>query len=523
MQKKRLTQEIVYIIFMVIAGIFIFMWYTGQNRDRILERNKTYAADSARQTKLQIDETLNNALSRIKTYAYFLGGSLSEPEITQEMLKEIEENSLFDAVMFTDVNGIDHATDGRTHDISKRPFFQSGMQGESDSIVLFDSHFFDETMVCFYTPVYYNGEVIGVLRGTYMAERYLQNMLAVTYFGEPADVYLCDSDGSIIASSDGEAHSGNLIDMLTETGVIDDGTAVKVRDVFADGGEGTFICDSDSKTDNICAIYLEDNDFVLVQTFPKAVTQSMIQAENMVGVRLEAMLIGLFVVYIIVLIIRLGREKKELERENREMGYIIGGVNTLFSRFSMIDLEEDTYRYLAGTKPESPTLAVSGAYPDLRDQLCRRMIDEDARQKFAEEIRRESIIASLEKQNDLRFECHVMRDGAPAWEHINIICLERNEGRASKVLLIRQVITEVKENELRIQRKMSLANRKERQYRIAITANSFCAFEFNLTQDLIENDILRDMDGGQISLLERVGLKGYGGKQKPWNSDWRLI
>ena len=53
----------------------------------------------------------------------------------------------------------------------------------------------------------------------------------------------------------------------------------------------------------------------------------------------------------------------------------------------------------------------------------------------------------------------------------------------------------------------SLLNRKERQYRIAITSNAFCTFEFNLTKDLIENDIVRTVDGQQISLLERVGLK----------------
>lgn len=448
MQKRRLTQEIAYIIFMVVAGVFIFYWYTGQNRDRILERNKTYAADSARQTKLQIDETLNNALSRINTYAYFLGEGLSEPEITQEMLQEIEDNSLFDAVMFTDAKGIDHATDGRTCDISWRPFFLSGMKGESDSIVLFDSHFFDETMVCFYTPVYYKGEIIGVLRGTYMAERYLQDMLAVTYFGEPAGVYLCVPDGSIIASSAGEVLSGNLIDMLTGTNVIDENTAVKVRNIFKNGGEGTFICESNSKTDNICVTYLEDNDFILVQTFPKSVTQGMIQDENVTGVQLEFMLISLFAVYIVILIIRLRQEKKGLQQENREMGYIIGGVNTLFSRFCLIDLEENTYQYLAGTRPETPSLAVSGPYRDLADQLCNRMIEEDARRKFAEEISRDAIVSSLEGQNDLRFESHVMRDGAPAWEHINIICLERNEGRASKVLLIRQVITEQVEKKL---------------------------------------------------------------------------
>ena len=135
------------------------------------------------------------------------------------------------------------------------------------------------------------------------------------------------------------------------------------------------------------------------------------------------------------------------------------------------------------------------------------MIDEGRRGEFAEALGRESIVTSLGDQNDLRFECYVMRDGVPEWEHTNIICLERKEGRASKVLLIRQVITDIKEKELRIQRKMSLANRKERQYRIAITSNSFCTFEFNLTQDMIENDIMRDLGDEQISLLNRVGLE----------------
>ena len=507
MQKRKLSREIIYVILLLIAGMLVFWWYTLQNRARILERNKTYAADCARQTMLQIDETLNNALSRIDTYAYFLGESLSEADISQDMLEEIEENSLFDAVMFTDANGIDHASDGRTFDISWRPFFASGMRGEDDSIVLFDSHFFEETMVCFYAPIRYQGEIIGVLRGTYMAERYLQNMLSVTYFGEPAGVFLCSPDGSVVASSGNMSYTGNLIEQLLMDEVIDEETAGNVRRAFRDEEGGAFICDEDSKTDNICVTHLPNNDFVLVQTFPKSVTQSMIQDENLMGISLEIMLIVLFAIYVVVLIIRSRREKKALEKENREMGYIISGVNTLFSRFAMIDLEEETYQYLAGTKPESPNLAVSGRYQELLEQLCCRMIDEGRRGEFAEALGRESIVTSLGDQNDLRFECYVMRDGVPEWEHTNIICLERKEGRASKVLLIRQVITDIKEKELRIQRKMSLANRKERQYRIAITSNSFCTFEFNLTQDMIENDILRDLGDEQISLLNRVGLE----------------
>ena len=64
--------------------------------------------------------------------------------------------------------------------------------------------------------------------------------------------------------------------------------------------------------------------------------------------------------------------------------------------------------------------------------------------------------------------------------------MERKEGRAAKVLIIRQNITEVKEKELRIQAEMAIADRKDRQYRIAIMSNAFCTYEFNLTQDWLK-------------------------------------
>ena len=69
------------------------------------------------------------------------------------------------------------------------------------------------------------------------------------------------------------------------------------------------------------------------------------------------------------------------------------------------------------------------------------------------------------------------------------------------------ILTEIKEKELRVQAEMALANRKERQYRIAITSGAIYTFEFNLTKDLIENDVVRIIDGQQVSLLERAGLK----------------
>lgn len=507
MKRRKPLQEVFYTLCLLAAVVVVFIWYTMQNSSRMEERNKNYAADSARLKASQVDDELNNALNMIKDHTYFVGEGLTEPAVTAGMLKEMEENSRFDTLMFTDLEGIDHASDGRTADVTDRDFYYNGIKGEIGISVIFDPHILDDIMVCFYAPVRYNDEIIGVLRGAYLTEEYMKEMLSTTYFGEQADVFLCTPEGRVIACSGDMTYTEHLVDVLTDSGVIDDHTAGEVRDVFENGGEKALVCSSESRTDNICVRYLADNEFVLVQTFPKNVTQNMIRDENLVGIQLEMMLIGLFVIYIFILLIRAGRQKKLLEQENREMGYIINGVNTLFSRFAMINFETDTYHYLAGTKPEEGNIADSGSYQELVDHWRSIMIEDEMREGFIKLVEKEAVINALEQQNDLRIECHVMRKGRPEWEHMNMICLERKDGKASKILYIRQNITEVKEKELRIQAEMSLANRKERQYQIAITESSFCTFEFNLTQDLIGQDIVRTINGKQISLLEKVGLE----------------
>lgn len=258
----------------------------------------------------QIDEEFENALDQINTYTYFLGQSLKEPSVSVQMLQEMEENSLFDAICFTDVSGMNHASDGRTSNAEGKDYYVEGIKGKSGIYVTFNSSFTDEVMIRFYSPVYYDGRITGVLWGAYKAEEYLADMLAVTYFGEAADSFLCMPDQTIIAdSTPREYEEQKITETLAREGEIDGKAADAVSKVFEQGGEGAFICENSSKTDNICAMYLPKSGYVLVQTFPKNVTQSMIQAANRVGIILEVILIGLFAVYVILLLIQNRKEK----------------------------------------------------------------------------------------------------------------------------------------------------------------------------------------------------------------------
>ena len=71
--KKGSLRQIVYVVIFLAAVIALFQWYSVQNRKRISEQNKNYAADSARQMAVRINDELKNALNLIDTYTYFLG------------------------------------------------------------------------------------------------------------------------------------------------------------------------------------------------------------------------------------------------------------------------------------------------------------------------------------------------------------------------------------------------------------------------------------------------------------------
>ncbi|MDE6067784.1 MAG: cache domain-containing protein, partial [Treponemataceae bacterium] len=364
---RKPVQEIIFALMLISAVFVVFCWYTAQNSRRMVNRNKNYAADSARIKAAQIDDELRTERLRIRTQSYFIGKSLDSPLVTTQILKTIEENVVFDAMVYTALDGIEFTSDGRTADASDKKFYREGIAGKSGIDIVFAPYFFNKTMACFYTPLRYEGKIIGVLRGVYFAEEYLKEMLETTYFGEAADVFLCEPDGMAIASSNGKIYSKRLVDAMVDDGTIDAQTAESVDSVFSEGGNGAFVCGKGSKTDNICVTNLPHSGFVLVQTFPKSITQRMIKAENFVGIQLEASLIVLFIIYIVMLIFRSAREKKCLEAENKDRGYIVSGMNTLFTRFAVVNMKEKTYRYLAGTLPEDGKIAISGNYSSLAD------------------------------------------------------------------------------------------------------------------------------------------------------------
>ncbi len=65
MKRKKTLQEIVSVMILLVAIIVLFQWYTTQNRERIGERNKNYAADAAQIKAVHFEKKVQNHLALI--------------------------------------------------------------------------------------------------------------------------------------------------------------------------------------------------------------------------------------------------------------------------------------------------------------------------------------------------------------------------------------------------------------------------------------------------------------------------
>ena len=146
---RKTWQNILYIVVLMAAVCLLFQWYSTANRQRIEHQNLNYALDSSRQTAARINSEFDNALLRVRNYAYLLSSDQGAPEITAERLKGMELHSSFDAIRFTNAEGVNLTSSGQTSNSLDRNYYIRGMQGES-GVEILRSRLTDQMMTVSY-------------------------------------------------------------------------------------------------------------------------------------------------------------------------------------------------------------------------------------------------------------------------------------------------------------------------------------------------------------------------------------
>ena len=444
---KKLWKQILLICILLGFNIFSLLMFTDGNNKRIVEQSDKYLTDATKLVSKRVDDILQRAQKSIGALAFLYGKTLSSPDVEPEVLTELADRAPFEYVELVSADGKRIDLQGKLEDVSDQRFFTEGMKGNAGSDVMAGDEEDGKAAVLFYTPLYYGDEIVGVMDGVYGSE-ILEDLLTTSFFDVQTRTYLCKPDGTVIYACGVKKKPVNILEALAENINISDEAMEQVRLAFENHETRTYTYSGSKGTGNACVTELS-NDWMLLQTFPSSVNSQMIEAADQAGIQFEIKLIIGFLIYIVFILFL----NRKLETEKKEMSRIVGAVTQLFSRFVVVDFENDTYEYL---ETVDKGIEKKGSYSDLLQYMTPKYIHEEETDNVELIIHKDYIQKHMNEGTPyLQCEYRVDWDGEH-WENISILCLKREEGVPSVVLMAVQDVTALKEKEA--QTRLALKN-----------------------------------------------------------------
>ena len=445
--------RIIVILAALAVVIAAFVLFTSMNNERISEQNAKYLQGSTEQSARRINEWMTDSQTEVKLLASMYESTLeSVADIDVDSIKQLAEYTKFDYTTISLSGGRTFDNTGKEGDASDREYYLQGMEGSSGVCATDHSLFYDDLSVIFYTPLYFQGEVVGVISGAYR-EGSMEEFLRTYIFDEQTNTYLVERDGAVVAHSS-TTYSNNVhnaVDLYLEEDGSGNISRTELEEAFRNGTSVTFTYQGDSGSGTAYVMQVANYDWMLMRTFPASITDAMQARANLAGLVLVALVGGALALLAGFLLVQTMRQRSKLISESEHVTSIVNSSLALFQRFAVIDLEKNTYEYLKdeGIKDDLPR---NGEYHMFRYYWETRFCDDGERDRMKVELTPEYIREHLTPEMPylhLEYRLHDQETGEVKWNQASMIPLQRDSaGVVTSVLLSVQDVTDVKEREI---------------------------------------------------------------------------
>jgi len=452
------------VIFVVIAITAAFLWFSQWNRETVEKQCVSQIQEATLQKTYRTNDILEEKLRAVSSLAYLYGNALHNGVNESDLFKELGGNTLFDDVIFVGEDAIGYNKNGVVTHFSDTSCYIEGIKGNYGILEVSMEEEYGGNIIAVYTPTYNGHKIVGVTVGL-LSREYMEEVLESNFYGTKAEVFLCDSDGHVIAQSSKIQQIDN-INLLQEEGIIiSDTDTGNIKGALQRENDIGFEYECEGETSVAYAAKIEMKNWYIVQLFPHETATVMFEEANIAGLLLEIMLVVVFLIYISYILIRNYRQKKILKIMNRDANYVANATSRIFGKFVMVDLETDKYCYLHNQNPENNDIPRSGDYKVLVEHIVAMIMNKEEKDQIKKVLDKEQLQINLNNENRIySFGYRVLR-GEEKWESLHMICLEEKKGVPLKVLLARQDVTQVKEQEIRNQHAL------EEAFRAAENAN----------------------------------------------------
>ena len=255
----------------------------------------------------------------LEGFAGYLGeiGELRS-EDTMTLMRQVCEKSGLERIAIIDPDGTAHYSSGEVKNVAEREYFRQAMQGERCLSDPLESAVDGETRVILCVPVYHDGEVAGVLGGSYDVGA-LSHMLFEDIYGGTGYSLIVTADGEIVAYDGSEEYrkihpDDNVFTYYAQMTLLQGDTIETMRDGFANRKSGNVKMRREGDVRYLSYAPININDWTMCYIVPEKTAE----APYRMITRYEGMLMGMVLLGMAVLLAgvfrMMTRRQKELEQ-----------------------------------------------------------------------------------------------------------------------------------------------------------------------------------------------------------------
>lgn len=310
--KPNKYNVILLIIAVIIIGIVIL--YTSITQEQFEQSSYDSVEQSIEKISNEIDTNITFANRSIQLISHLVTQTMTGPEFENpnDILSSLKKQSPFDFIEYINKDGINCTDKGAPFDASDREYFKQGIKGKTGIWINYHPKYSKEFLLNFYTPLYYQDEIVGVLTGALGSNTNMLPLLHCSFLGQDTIGVLVEKDGHVFSYTENKALDSNfyLSDLLKERG-IDSNVKKSIYKQLKNKDNSAFRIDGDNGKSIACVYTNESTGWYIIQIVPAKSFQSMMHQKLNSGYAVTFFVIILLLVYFIY--VRVDSRKKHDE------------------------------------------------------------------------------------------------------------------------------------------------------------------------------------------------------------------
>lgn len=310
-EQRYITIIASFIIVLAIA-ISILSFLANSTKSRVRQYAEYSVSQNSQRIADEIGTMVEYAICSIQEVSdviekYIENDNSVDPN---KLIAIVLNNTPFSSIEYITADGMNMTDAGEMFDASDREYYIQGMAGKTGIWINYTPKYSDEALLNFYTPLYCNGEIIGVLTGLIKGEENINPIIKSSFFENDIRGILCDENGVVITST-GRLKYGDVLSGLQNNLGTTENERENYRKRILEDEKINYFLDQDGQAlSSICEV--KETGWFVLQIVPgKSLSAVIGQFSN----ESTLALIGIITLFLIIIVQIIISNKKRIEFE----------------------------------------------------------------------------------------------------------------------------------------------------------------------------------------------------------------